>query len=171
MDKNIVIRRLGRSDVDEFVRLRLQGLETDPTSFGSDIEVEKARPRSYFVDYLAPSRKRVMWGAFQSERMIGLIRLEQESRASQRYIFSLYVSPPERRRGVARRLMRIAIKRALRAPQVRQIHLMVETANTALALYRSMGFREYGIDRDAYQVRGVSYSEYLMRKLVRSRRC
>lgn len=111
-----------------------------------------------------------MWGAFRGEEMIGLIRLEQEVRASQRYIFSLYVSPPERRRGLARRLMRRAITRALRSAKVKQIHLMVEMKNPAMALYRSMGFREYGIDRDAYQVRGVSYSEYLMRKLLRSRR-
>ncbi len=155
--------------MDEFVRLRLQGLATDPASFGSDVEVEKARPRSYFEDYLAPSRKRVLWGAFRGERMIAMIRLERETRSSQRYIFSLYVTPEERRQGLARRLIRTAITRALRSPVVKQIHLMVETTNPALALYRSMGFREFGIDRDAYQVAGVFHSEYLMRKFVRSR--
>jgi ribosomal protein S18 acetylase RimI-like enzyme len=166
----IIIRKLGRDDVDQFIRIRVQGLETDPASFGSDVAVERARPRSYFVDYLAPSRKRCLWGAFRNGELIGLIRLEQEMRASQRYIFTLYVSPPERRRGIARRLMKTAIARALRSPQVRQIHLMVETTNPALGLYRSMGFRNYGILRDAYQVNGVFHSEFLMRKLVRSRR-
>ncbi len=93
MNAAIVIRRLGRSDVGEFVRLRLQGFEADPASFGSDVDVEK----------------------------------------------------------------------------VKQIHLMVETTNPALALYRSLGFCDFGIDRDAYQVAGVFHSEYLMRKFVRSR--
>lgn len=166
----IEIRKLGRGDVDAFIRIRLEGLRTDPTSFGSDIEVEKARPRDYFVEYLAPSRWRIVWGAFRGDDLVGLIRLEKEGGAAHRWIYSMYVTPAERRRGLARRLMRIAITRAKRDPGVRQIYLDVETTNErALRLYRAMGFIDNGLEDEAIVVGGKTYREYRMRKFVRSR--
>ncbi len=166
----ISIRKLGHDDVDEFIRLRLEGLRMDPTSFGSNYEKEFARPECYFVDFLAASRRRIVWGAFRDGKMVGLVRLDHEGRGCQRFIYSMYVTAAERGRGLGRRLLKTAITRAKRAPQVRQICLTVETTNkTALDLYRSEGFAEYGIDKDTYCVDGKIYYEYLMRKFVRSR--
>ena len=101
----------------------------NPTSFGRTYEEQKKRPRSDFVTFLARSRRRIVWGAFHEEKLVGLVRLEAEGRGVRRYIYSMYVTPAKRGRGLARRLLKIAMTRALRVPGVKQLWLTVETTN------------------------------------------
>jgi ribosomal protein S18 acetylase RimI-like enzyme len=167
----LVIRKLGSHDLEEFIRIRFEGLLLNPESFGRTYAEQILRPKSDFVEFLAPSRRRILWGAFRGEKLVGLVRLEAEGRGVRRYIYSMYVTPEERGRGLARRLLKIAITRAKRAREVRQILLTVETTNAvAVGLYRSEGFRECGLEKDTICVEGKFYSEFVMRKFVRSRR-
>jgi ribosomal protein S18 acetylase RimI-like enzyme len=58
------------------------------------------------------------------------------------FVFGLYVRPPARRRGLARRLMR-TVGEALRAEGRRYVLLSVDTPNAAAqALYDNLGFTE-----------------------------
>ncbi len=150
--------------------MRLWREGVTPEAFGSHFEEAKTRPRSFFIEFLAPSPRRIVWGAFRGSTMLGFIRLQREGRGVRRHIYSMYVTPAERGRGLARRLLRLAIRQARRAPQVRQVCLKVTATNVpARALYRSIGFRDYGLDHDTFTADGVWHSTYRMRKFVRSR--
>ncbi len=73
----------------------------------------------------------------------------------------------DRRRGLARGLMTRAIEEAGRWPGLRQINLGVNAANSAaIALYESLGFQTFGIERGFMQVDGVLHDERHMVRIL-----
>ena len=67
------------------------------------------------------------------------------------HVMNVAVAPPERRRGLARWLLRFALGRAARRGACRAL-LEVRAGNARrLALYESLGFRRLGVRRDYYR--------------------
>jgi ribosomal protein S18 acetylase RimI-like enzyme len=79
----------------------------------------------------------------------------------------MYVRPQSRRAGVGRRLVETIIDFA--RERVELIQLSVVTDNEqARRLYASLGFVEYGIEKNALKQDGRYYDELLMAKDLRS---
>ena len=73
----------------------------------------------------------------------------------------MYVCPAARHSGLGRRLAEAVANQA--ATQVEQLQLSVVSANeTAVRLYRSMRFSEYGREMKALKQDGRYYDEILM---------
>lgn len=171
----MVIQRLIPSDVAEYRRIRLRGLRESPTAFGSSFEVEVKRPMKMFVGRLEQEDGKWTFGAFENNRIVGVVTLIREDGKKERHkasIFGMYVDPEMRRKGIARELLRRAIETAQRVRGLKQLRLsVIETSRAALRLYKSEGFKIYGREEDALLVLGEFYAElFLVRELERASR-
>jgi ribosomal protein S18 acetylase RimI-like enzyme len=168
----MLIRRLRPTDAPEYRRLRLLALKESPTAFGSSYSDEIKRPLSHTKSRLAISSDNWVFGAFHNRQLIGVVRLVRGEGRKERHkasIFSMYVAPRNRRKGVANGLMEVAIRRAKKLKGIRVIQLTVVTANaSAMALYEKAGFVEYGREQEALFVAGKFYSEALLAQKLKT---
>jgi ribosomal protein S18 acetylase RimI-like enzyme len=107
-----------------------------------------------------------MFGAFCGGVLAGMVGVGRQRKLKMRHkahIWSMYVAPAQRGQGLARQLMQAAIAHAWGMRGIRQVQLSVTANNqAATALYLSLGFAEYGREREALCVNGELYDEALM---------
>ncbi len=144
------IRILGPDDAAMFQVLRLQGLEECPSAFASSHEEERDIPISTRAESLAPQADRAMFGAFGVQGLVGLVGLQREAMrklAHKAFVWGMYVAPQARRAGAGRQLLAAALSHAASVLGVRQVILGVNTRNVAaIALYRQLGFEQFGLE-------------------------
>ncbi len=163
---DFVIRRLEPGpDTEIFRAIRLELLKKSPESFGSDHATESARPLDWFAGRLTTSD---MFGAFHGEDLLGIAGFYVEptlQRAHKGVIWGVYVRPAARSAGVARRLIEAVLAHA--KGRVEQVNLVVERGNLhARRLYTSLGFVEYGLERNALKIGGRYFDDVLMAKAL-----
>lgn len=159
----IEIRRLTRNDAEGLWRLRMESLREAPLAFGEHWE-EHARMTVETMAARLDQQESFVYGAFDGEKQIGMggfYRNQQKNRLHKGHIWGVYVQPAYRGQGISRRLMTALIGEAKRLPGLEQILLSV-TQPEARALYLSLGFWPYGMDRRALIVNGQSVDEELM---------
>ncbi len=160
------IRFLNSQDVTAYQALRLQALQESPTAFGSSYEQEACLPITDFAARLSPNDPvSGVFGAFDDtqDRLIGMLGFSRESRLKRAHIgnlWSMYVVPEFRSRGVGSALLDAALSYARGLGVLRQIVLSITASNLAASsLYRSRGFQPFGFERDALFVDGVYFDE------------
>ena len=157
------IRRLTPADAALFRDIRLDALRCNPEAFGSTFESESAQPLTWFANRLAGSET---FAAFHDADVVGLAALligEGQKEAHKSYLRSMFVRPEARKSGVGRRLIETIIDFA--RPRVELIQLTVVSDNlSARRLYASLGFVEYGIEKNSLKQDGRYYDEVLMAK-------
>jgi ribosomal protein S18 acetylase RimI-like enzyme len=157
----IQIRQLTSSDAESFRELRLEGLRLNPEAFGSTYEFEKDQPLDRYTGWLANS---VVVGAFQNSQLIGTASFTQLSGLKDSHkglLRAMYVRPTHRRSGAGRQLVQAVIDTARQ--KVEQLQLSVVSTNQpALRLYQSLGFRQYGLEKNALKHNGLYSDEILM---------
>jgi ribosomal protein S18 acetylase RimI-like enzyme len=160
------IRALSPSDSRAFQALRLRGLQECPEAFASSYEEEVGTALSDIEKRLQPKPGSAIFGAFQESRLCALVGLQQEGMtklAHKSFIWGVYVAPEARGRGVGAEIMTHALSYAASVFGTQQVNLGVNTKNTpAVALYKKLGFVEYGLERDYLLVNGVLQDEYQM---------
>jgi ribosomal protein S18 acetylase RimI-like enzyme len=78
-------------------------------------------------------------------------------------IYAMYVEPHMQKKGVGRMLVTKAIETARENEKIEQIYLTVVSTNeSAKALYKSLGFKTFGIEERAMKYEGVYYNHELM---------
>ena len=165
---NIVIRFIDDEEVESYRNLRLFALNESSTSFGSCYEQEKDYPLERFVSRLKRSVESPngIIGAFDDyKNLVGMIGFSRDGGLKQRHIgdiWSMYVMPDYRSRGIGKKLLNEVILLA-RKFKLRQIRLTVTIGNaSAQNLYKSFGFQVYGIEKDSCYENGKFYDEELM---------
>ena len=160
-----MIRRLVPADAPALQALRLFALRDCPSAFSSSYEEESGMPLATVEGWLAPDSGRIVFGAFESA-LAGMVVLGRESAAKLRHkaaIRGMYVAPEHRGKGFGRQLMAAAMASAGAMEGVRQINLIVTAGNdAAYALYRSLGFNEYGREPGALMVNSKLYDDIYM---------
>jgi ribosomal protein S18 acetylase RimI-like enzyme len=105
-----------------------------------------------------------VFGAFDGPQLVGIAGLsigEGKKEAHKGLLRSMYVRPGSRKAGIGRRLVETIIEHARH--QVELIQLSVVSDNEqARRLYASLGFVEYGIEKNALKQDGRYYDEVLM---------
>ncbi len=106
MTQNFEIRRVKSDEWRELRVLRLRALKTDPLPFGSTYEETSQRPDSFWQSLAesgaAGSEHAVFAACFPL--MLGMVRADRMS-AETFGIYSMWVSPEIRKRGVAEKLL------------------------------------------------------------------
>ena len=121
---------------------------------------------------LQPKPDSAIVGAFLDGVLVGLAGVQRESMAKlahKAFIWGVYVSPEARGCGVGTKVIGHALQYASETLGVRQVNLGVNTKNiAAVALYKKLGFVQYGLERGFLLVAGVLHDEYQMVCHVRS---
>jgi RimJ/RimL family protein N-acetyltransferase len=160
------LRTIDANDAAAFRALRLAALAECPTAFSSSYEEECDIPLAETAQRLAPDHNRAIFGAFDGPGLVATVGLQRESRrkrAHKAIIWGVYVAPSFRGRGLGRKLLERALTHARSMPDLMQVTLGVNTANkAAIALYESVGFQRFGLERGFLRVDGVLYDELHM---------
>lgn len=165
----VEIRLLSVADLDLFWPVRLRALAAHPESFGTAVEEERELPMATVRD-----RFRNDWtadggfllGAFVGRDLAGTIGVRRRPGRKRRHaaeIWAVWVDPGARGRGIGRALLVEAVRRAREAPDLAQLELSVGLHNgAARRLYAGVGFRPYGVARQALRVGDRFIDEELM---------
>jgi len=157
------IRRLLPADGVIYREVRLEALRLAPEAFSSDLARESAEPVRSFNARLDDS---AVFGAFAGGDLIGIagfFACKGRKEAHKGALWGMYVRPQARRAGIGRRLAEAVIDHARR--QVELLQLSVVSNNEgARRLYASLGFVEYGIEKNALKEAGRYWDEVLMAK-------
>jgi ribosomal protein S18 acetylase RimI-like enzyme len=158
---SIVVRKLDEGDLPAFHLLRLEALRLHPEAFGVSFEEERDEGSARMIGAY-PS---ATFGAFAEGGIVGCAGLLVAARVKRRHhgnLFSVFVTPPWRGRGISRAMLDKVIAHA-RAAELSHVTLSVTIGNMAArALYRSAGFVSFGVEPDALLIDGVSYDEERM---------
>lgn len=159
------IRQLHPDDAEAYFALRLEALQINPEAFGSSYEEEKDYPLSRTQSRLSDPASYV-YGSFVETNLIGIVTLMRETKKKMSHranIYAVYVTPKYRGKGAAKQLLQVAIERARDIQGIEQVYLAVVAENIAAKkVYQALGFKTFGIDRNAIKLSGKYYDEELM---------
>lgn len=151
-----------------FWALRLRSLREHPEAYASSVEDEENVPLDVVrarLEGQSPESNLIL-GAFVAERLVGLVGIRRDSFrkfAHRARIWGMYVAPELQGRGVGRRLVEAAIEAGGRMGGIEQLLLVVVVGNArAQALYRSLGFEPYGVEKRALRLGETYFDEELM---------
>ncbi|MCS0589400.1 GNAT family N-acetyltransferase [Massilia norwichensis] len=162
MAEPITIRQLTPADAAAYRSLRLAGLRAFPHAFRPDYEEAVQQPLSWAEQRLAKAGE-YWFGAFDEATLVGAICLRTQAGRKIRHSASLnalVVDPERQRQGVARALVAHLIGFARSLEYIRQLTLTVHDGNTnAERLYDAFGFRQFGLEPDAFLHDGRYYAK------------
>lgn len=158
----MLIRKLTIHDAAALKAIRLEAVQDSPSSFMPNAEEVRARSIESFAQLLSDPQDAV-YGVFIENDLIAIAGLRRNSAAKLKHkanIFGVYTQAAQRKKGIARRLLLTLLDDAYSDPSVVQITLSVNTENyNAKSLYESMGFEQYGLEKNAMRVDGVFIHE------------
>jgi ribosomal protein S18 acetylase RimI-like enzyme len=149
------------ADAASYRELRLEGLRLNPEAFGSTYDFEKDQLLDRYTGWLTNS---TIFGAYQNSELVGTASFTQLSGQKDSHkglLRAMYVRPTARRSGAGRQLVQAIINHA--RPKVEQLQLAVVSTNQpALRLYQSLGFQQYGLEKNALKHNNQYSDEILM---------
>jgi ribosomal protein S18 acetylase RimI-like enzyme len=159
------IRVLSDADAEEFWAVRLRALREEPRSFGSSYEESVLTPQADIAKRMSGADGSFILGAF-APHLVGTVGCRRRSGIKTRHkavIWGMYVTPEHRGTHLGRGLLTAAIARASAMEELTYLMLQVVTTNQAArGLYLSLGFRSYGVEKNALHVEGKFFDEDLM---------
>ncbi|KEZ52697.1 MULTISPECIES: GNAT family N-acetyltransferase [Metabacillus] len=159
-------RLLTLEDTEQYRSLRLQALEELPFHFASAYEIEKKKSIEELMDEIRPSGSQFIAGAFSGRELTGITAFKQEPLHKMKHrgqILSMYISPSARGNGAGKSLLTYLLDRIKENPAIEKADLAVGAENKgAIALYRSLGFVQYGEYANALKVDGEYVDELYM---------
>jgi ribosomal protein S18 acetylase RimI-like enzyme len=167
------IRLLTPEDAEEWARLRVESLQSDPEAFSSSAEDQQSLKMEDVQKRLGadPSGFFIV-GAFAEGELVGMAGFFREQGVKSRHkgrVWGVYVTRKWRGKAVGRKLLESVLERGAAIGGVEQILISVVTTQTAAAsLYRSLGFQPFGREPRALKV-GERYidEEHLILRLER----
>ncbi|MBA2655378.1 MAG: GNAT family N-acetyltransferase [Tatlockia sp.] len=155
--------RLIKTEVEwlAFQALRLDALQKNPEAFGSSYEEEAVMS---IGDFKEGYKKCTIFGTFKADSLVGCAGFFIQSPIKMQHrgvLFSMYVEPSCRNKGIASSLVKAVIEHAKKT--VLQLHATVVTSNkSALNLYEKNGFIIYGTEPHSLRINDGFYDEHLM---------
>lgn len=161
MEVNIL--KLRPEDWERFKEIRLKALQSDPLAFGSSYEEEVNRTEEVWRQKLGSSWA---YAAVVSGKLIGMVRVVFEQGKHVRHVanvISLFVDPVYRGKGVGEMIMKKVLTDLHDNSVVIKINLSVNAKQeTAINLFRRIGFTGSGVSKKGIKVNGVYYDQLHM---------
>lgn len=151
MTTGIEVRPLTDRDAEAYWHLRLEALEREPQSFGESAEEHRLTTIESAVERLtAHPDDNFVFGAFYEGQLVGMAGFFRYRISKARHkgrIWGVYVRESCRRLGIGRALLVALLEQIRACPGVEQVALtVVGGKEAAIALYRSLGFKTYGVE-------------------------
>ena len=167
MSDEVKYRLLAAEDAERYHSLRLECLRNNPGNFGDSLEEELEVKTSRFKAELNQEKGVSFWyGAFSAGRLIGISGFIQQRRTKARHrgdLIQVYTSPGFANRGIGSALVKLTVEKAFSKPEIEQILLSaVQSNEKAIALYKKLGFVEYGSIENYFKKDGVYSSQLFM---------
>lgn len=147
------VREITQDEVPPFWVLRLQALHDHPESFGSDYEESRRKGPTYTERGYFDGGVNRLFASFtdKGELIAQAGTYEELGKCSHiAKIISVYTHPDHRGRGLASRLVQLAIDHLHHFPDITSIRISVNSNNApALHIYEKMGFVTWGKEPDA----------------------
>lgn len=160
------IRVLTEKDVNEFRELRLKGLKTDSSAFGSTYERENVFTLERFKTRLEQSDSKFVVGGFDDDNLVCIATFIRESGEKVKHkgmLVGMYCEKEYRGTGVAKGVVEFILEKARNLEGLEIINLMVVSENLrAKNFYESFGFKKYGTEPKAMFDGSKYYDEDLM---------
>jgi ribosomal protein S18 acetylase RimI-like enzyme len=166
-DQTIQVRRLTSGDAVLYRALRLEALRNNPEAFGSTHDAENAKPIGWFAERLERS---AVFGAFRDSALVGLAGFQVQDGpkvAHKGRLWGMYVRPDARKSRVGTKLVEAVIAHGRQFVELMQLTVVSEN-KPARALYESLGFSQYGLEKNALKQGGRYFDELLMVKRLQS---
>jgi len=162
-----MIRALHKTHLDEFIKIRKESLRLSPRSFSSEPNRSIDREQT-LKDLAAKNEENFILAYFGEKKLVGMVGFIRRSKKKVRhksFLWGVFVYPEFRGQGIGKQLMEETILRASRLEGLEKINLSVTDASAkALALYRQLGFVEYGRERKSMYWEGEWMDEIFMEK-------
>jgi len=150
------VRRLGASDAEHYWNLRLEALQENPEAFITtyDEALQRTKPVESAAERLSDDSA-YTYGAYEDQQLQGVVTFipgKHNKFEHKGEILAMYVSPNARGKGAGRKLIQACIDQAKTSP-IEQIQLnVVSTNKSAKQLYEAMGFKLYGVEKQAIKL-------------------
>jgi RimJ/RimL family protein N-acetyltransferase len=149
------IRPLAAPDAAAFKQIRLQAISDSPSAVWPTYEEEARRTVKENEVRIQKTDIQVVFGAFIDSKLVGIAGLRREPLEQVKHkavLWGVFITPERRREGLARKLFSSVLSFA-RDEGVLQIHLCVNAENDrARRLYRSLGFKPFGMEPRAMRI-------------------
>lgn len=149
--------------------LRLEALLAEPSAFASSYEDELAFPDEVWIARSKSAYERdgnMTFFADVDGQLVGMAGAVWAGKAKLRHVaevYSVYVSPEARGRGIAARLLRRLLEELRSLDQIEKVSLTVNSeAGAALGLYQGLGFEIVGTSRRELKVAGQYHDLHIM---------
>lgn len=160
------IRSLTPDDAGEWLRLRIEALERDPRAFSASLDEYRSLTIDEVKQRLWSSEDAFVVGAFEQNQLFGMAGFFREKGPKTRHkgrIWGVYVTPETRGKKLGRKIMEQVLEHGWTIKGVEQILISVSTTQeAAVNLYRSLGFRPFGLESRALKVDGKFIDEEYM---------
>lgn len=161
------IRKLTIDDAPAFREIRIEMCGRHPEAFGQTPEEVAAMPDDKFVDWVSPDNlfpEKFVLAYFEGDRIIGTVAFHRENLSKERHrgwIWSVYVRPEGRGRGISRKLMEQLIDEVRRMDGLEMLTLTVSLTQTgARTIYTSLGFFTTGLNLHGYKLPDGRYIDH-----------
>lgn len=160
---------IGRLPTDrwrDYKRLRLEALKESPLAFGDAFEEEASSRERKWRKYMKP-----VSFATNAGEPVGMIMCVFGEGVKFRHIaeiYSFYVTPVHRGKGIGKKLLNHAVSMAKKNTRILKIRLYVnERQRAAIGLYRKAGFVVVGRLEREMKVGRTLYTMLIMEKALR----
>jgi ribosomal protein S18 acetylase RimI-like enzyme len=157
------LRRLLPRDAALYRDIRLEALRLAPEAFSSTFARESGKGLAWFA---ARIERAPVFGAFVDGELVGTAGFFVNPGRKEGHkggLWGMYVRPAARNRGVGRQLVEAVSDHARQHVELLQL-TVVSGNEAARRLYASLGFVEYGIEKNALKEGGGCWDEILMAK-------
>jgi RimJ/RimL family protein N-acetyltransferase len=162
-------RELKIEDFRVYNELREMSLNVGTEIFVSTNDEEKNNRKAKFLSRIQDNFSFVM-GAFDGNILVGMVTFIREDRIKIKHkggIYGMFIHPNYQGKGIGSELLKLTLDNAFKISGLRQINLGVIATNlNAIKLYEKMGFKPYGVEKEAIFVNDTFLDELLMVKMI-----
>lgn len=140
------VRRVRADEWQALRDLRLRALAGAPRAFSTTLADASARSEEQWRELATRGARGELWQTFVADEgraLVGMASGAIDDGAAYAELIQMWVEPSARRRGVGRRLVEAVLAWARERVDEVRLHVVVGE-DGAIALYRSLGFRETG---------------------------